>query len=132
MKNSEKFSTPTKATSGRPAYSPALYQMQSAIAKLLVSFRCQSKIREGQAVDRIRGATVAVGDDGGRVVVQEWNRDRILLSYEALVALVGRLGAAVWAPPIGRRRTDILLSSWNISDLTAWKPSDADWKPDPT
>src|SRR6218665_152629 len=36
--------------SGRPAYSPALYQIQSAIAKLLVSFRCQVKIREGQAV----------------------------------------------------------------------------------
>src|SRR6218665_3020764 len=38
-----------KSTSGRPAYSSALYQIQSAIAKLLVSFRCQVKIREGQA-----------------------------------------------------------------------------------
>ena len=27
---------------------------------------------------RHRGATVAVGDDGGRVVVQEWNQDRII------------------------------------------------------
>src|SRR6218665_1339262 len=43
------FSAPTKATSGRPAYSPALYQIQSAIAKLLVSFRCPVKIRKGQA-----------------------------------------------------------------------------------
>src|SRR6218665_28441 len=49
MWNSENFSAPTKATSGRPAYSPALYQILSAIAKLLVSFRCQVKIREGQA-----------------------------------------------------------------------------------
>src|SRR6218665_845612 len=49
MQNSENFSAPTKTTSGRPAYSPALYQIQSAIAKLLVSFRCQVKIRKGQA-----------------------------------------------------------------------------------
>src|SRR6218665_2572592 len=49
MQNSENFSAPKKATSGRSAYSPALYQIQSAIAKLLVSFRCQVKIREGQA-----------------------------------------------------------------------------------
>src|SRR6218665_1123130 len=49
MYNSENFSAPTKATSGRPAYSPALYQIQSAIAKLLVSFRCQVNIRKGQA-----------------------------------------------------------------------------------
>src|SRR6218665_3545691 len=49
MHNSENFSAPTKATSGRPTYSPALYQIQSEIAKLLVSFRCQVKIREGQA-----------------------------------------------------------------------------------
>src|SRR6218665_1368617 len=114
MKNSEKFSTPTKATSGRPAYSPALYQMQSAIAKLLVSFRCQSKIREGQAVDRIRGATVAVGDDGGRVVVQEWNRDRILLSYEALV---GRLGVAVWGQ--GRLGAGRPSQHWNFAPFIA-------------
>src|SRR6218665_3030358 len=39
MYNSENFSAPTKATSRRPAYSPALYQIKSAIAKLLVSFR---------------------------------------------------------------------------------------------
>src|SRR6218665_3043447 len=52
--NSENFSAPTKATSGRPAYSPALYQIQSAIAKLLVSFRCQVKIREGQARETAR------------------------------------------------------------------------------
>src|SRR6218665_1656139 len=48
----ENFSAPTKATSGRPPYSPALYQIKSAIAKLLVSLRCQHcqvKIREGQA-----------------------------------------------------------------------------------
>jgi len=49
MEISVNFSAPTKATSGRPAYSPALYQIQSAIAKLLVSFWCQVKIREGQA-----------------------------------------------------------------------------------
>jgi len=40
---------PTKATSGRPAYSPVLYQIQCAIAKFLVWFRCQVKIWEGQA-----------------------------------------------------------------------------------
>src|SRR6218665_1642633 len=45
----ENFSASMKATSGRPAYSPALYQIKSAIAKLLVSFWCQVKIREGQA-----------------------------------------------------------------------------------
>jgi len=34
----------TKAvTSGRPAYSPVLYQIKSTIAKLLVLFRCQDK-----------------------------------------------------------------------------------------
>ena len=33
----------------RPRHSPALYQIQSAVAKLLVSFRCQVNIREGQA-----------------------------------------------------------------------------------
>src|SRR6218665_3664806 len=49
MSNSENLSAPTKPTSGRPAYSPALYQIQSAIAKLLVSFRCKVKIWEGQA-----------------------------------------------------------------------------------
>src|SRR6218665_3030068 len=49
MQNSENFSAPIKATSGRSAYSPALYQIQSEIAKLLVSFRCQVKILEGQA-----------------------------------------------------------------------------------
>src|SRR6218665_1427074 len=49
MQISENFSAPTKATPGRPAYAPAIYQIQSAIAKLLVSFRCQVKIREGQA-----------------------------------------------------------------------------------
>jgi len=43
------FSAPTKATSGIPAYWPALYQIKSTIAKLLVSFRCQVKIWEGQA-----------------------------------------------------------------------------------
>jgi len=46
---SENFSAPTKATSGRPAYSPALYQIKFTIAKLLISFRCKVKIREGQA-----------------------------------------------------------------------------------
>ena len=43
-------SAPTKAMSGRSAYSPAA---SGAIPN---------------------SATVAVGDDGGRVVVQEWNR----------------------------------------------------------
>jgi len=45
----ENFSALTKATSGRPAYAQALYQIMSSIAKYLVSFRCQFKIREGQA-----------------------------------------------------------------------------------
>src|SRR6218665_4183317 len=54
MSNSENSSAPTKATSGRPAYSPALYQIQSAIAKLLVSFRCQVKLREGQAGEKCK------------------------------------------------------------------------------
>jgi len=35
---------PTKATSGRPAYSLVLRQIKSTIAKLLVLFRCQVKI----------------------------------------------------------------------------------------
>ena len=69
MKLSENFSALTEATSERPAYSPALYQIKSAIAKLLVSFQRQVKPR------RQRGATVAIGDDS--VVAQEWNRDRI-------------------------------------------------------
>src|SRR6218665_4048592 len=38
---SENFSATTKATSGRLVYSPALYQIKSAIPRLLVSFRCQ-------------------------------------------------------------------------------------------
>ena len=74
---SENCSAPTTSTSGRPAFSPALYQIMSAIAKLLVSFRCQVKIREGQAEETVWGYTGAIGDDDGRVVAQEWNRDRI-------------------------------------------------------
>ena len=35
--------------SGRPAFSPALYQVNSARAKILASFPFQVKIREGQA-----------------------------------------------------------------------------------
>jgi len=46
--NLQNFSAPTNAMSGRPAYSLALYQIKSAIGKLLVSFWCQVKIREGQ------------------------------------------------------------------------------------
>jgi len=46
---SENFSAPTKATLRRPDYSPAQYQIKSTIAKPLVSFWCQVKIREGQA-----------------------------------------------------------------------------------
>jgi len=34
---------PTKATSGRPAYALALYQIKSTIAKLFVSVSGQSK-----------------------------------------------------------------------------------------
>src|SRR6218665_609946 len=48
MENSENFSAPTKATSGRPGYSPVLYQIQSAIAKLLVSFPGQNPERSSQ------------------------------------------------------------------------------------
>jgi len=49
MKIVENFSEPTRATSGRLAYSPALYQIMSATAKFLVSFRCQVNIWKGQA-----------------------------------------------------------------------------------
>src|SRR6218665_3268381 len=78
MYNSENFSALTKATSGRPAYSPALYQIQSAIAKLLVSFRFGVRSKSGKVKPgKQRGATVAVCDDGGRVMVKEWNRVRI-------------------------------------------------------
>jgi len=45
----------TKATSGKQVYTPALYQIKSAMAKLLVIFRCQIKIREGQAKDTAWG-----------------------------------------------------------------------------
>jgi len=48
------------------------------IAKVLVSFRCQ--VKSGKVKLRTqRGATVAIGDDGGRVVAQEWNQDRMAL-----------------------------------------------------
>src|SRR6218665_1302180 len=90
MEISVNFSAPTKATSGIPAYSPALYQIQSAIAKLLVSFWCQVKIRKVKP-GRQRGAKVAVGDDGGRVMVQEWNRDR--LSQGALFSVFLKTGS---------------------------------------
>ena len=40
-----------KATSGRPAYSPALCQIKTTLVKLLVYFWCQVKIWEGQAKD---------------------------------------------------------------------------------
>jgi len=73
MQISENFSAPTKATSGRPAYSPVLFQIKSAIANLLVSLPGQN---QGQAKTQ-HGATVAVGDDGGRAVAQEWNRNTI-------------------------------------------------------
>src|SRR6218665_2913701 len=45
MKISENISASTKATSGRPAYSPAPYQVKSAKN---LSFRCRVKIREDQ------------------------------------------------------------------------------------
>src|SRR6218665_2457164 len=48
MQISENLSAPTKPKSGRPANTPALYQIKSARAKLLVSFRCRVKIREGE------------------------------------------------------------------------------------
>ena len=54
MQNSENFSAPIKATSRRPAYSPALYQIQS------VSFRCQIKIRKGQAGETAYNVRVAI------------------------------------------------------------------------
>ena len=61
---------PTKATSGRPAYSPALYQIKTAIAKLLVSFVARSK--SGKVKQRTQcGARVGIGGDGGCVVAQE-------------------------------------------------------------
>src|SRR5688572_7881513 len=44
----EKYSAFPKATPGRSVYSPALYRIKSATAKLLSSFRCQVKIRVGQ------------------------------------------------------------------------------------
>jgi len=67
---------PAKATSGRPAYSPALYQIQSAIAKLFVSVPGQNPGRS-RYIGKQRGANVAICEDGGRVMVKEWNRDRI-------------------------------------------------------
>ena len=45
----ENFSAPTKSTPGKPPYPPALYQLKSTITKLLVSFRFQVEIIEGQA-----------------------------------------------------------------------------------
>ena len=45
----ENLSAPTKATSGRPACSLAQYQIKSAIARLLFSFRCQVKVRKDQS-----------------------------------------------------------------------------------
>src|SRR6218665_1019726 len=42
------FSSPTKAASGRPAYSPAFYQIKSAIARLLVSVPGQSPVRSSR------------------------------------------------------------------------------------
>jgi len=43
---------------------------KSAIA-MGVSFRCQVKIREDQAEEIALSYTVAIGDDGGRVVAHE-------------------------------------------------------------
>jgi len=61
-----KTSQRPQVTSERPAYSPALYQIKSSIAKLL--FQCHIKIWEGQAKET---AMVAIGDDGRRAEVQE-------------------------------------------------------------
>src|SRR6218665_1257588 len=42
------------------------------------SFRFGARSKSGKVKPgRQRGATVVVGDDGSRVVVQEWNRDRM-------------------------------------------------------
>jgi len=54
----------------RPAYLLVLYQIKSAIAKLLVSFQCQVKIREGQAEETAWGYGWN-RDYGGRVMAQE-------------------------------------------------------------
>jgi len=48
MQISENFSAPTKATLRRADYSPALYQIQSAIAKLLVSVPGQNPGRSSR------------------------------------------------------------------------------------
>src|SRR6218665_1555317 len=67
--------------SRRPAYSPALYQIQSAMAKLLVSFRCQVKIRKGQAGETAwcygcsRGWANFVG--GGEFLKMRWSAERL-------------------------------------------------------
>src|SRR6218665_2537399 len=42
MQISENFSAPTKATSGRPSYSPALYQIKSAIVSIRFGARSKS------------------------------------------------------------------------------------------
>jgi len=52
------------------------YAVRNKVRKsqTLVSFRSKSgKVKPSEQ----RWATVAIGDDDGRVVSQEWNRDRI-------------------------------------------------------
>ena len=64
-----------KVTPGKPAYSPTQYQIRSAIAKLLVSLRCQVKIREGQA----EAIEWGYGCNVGSVVMADvsWRRSKI-------------------------------------------------------
>src|SRR6218665_184107 len=78
------FSGPTKATSGRPAYSLALYQIKSAIAKLLASFWCRctgqnpGRSSRGDSVGwwwrTCRGAGVESGKDSlkSSIFSREW------------------------------------------------------------
>src|SRR6218665_1356484 len=59
-------------------HSPTLYQIQSAIAKLLVSFRCQDRSKSGKVKPgRQCGATVGLGDD----VDVSWCRSRTGIGY---------------------------------------------------
>src|SRR6218665_1091740 len=44
----ENFSAPAKASSGRPACTPKLYQTNYAIARLLVSFRFDARSKSGK------------------------------------------------------------------------------------
>ena len=72
-KNSMKQLKHTKATSRRQACSSALYQVRNSQTSRLIYVLGQNPIKPR----RQRIAMVVIGDDGGRVVAQEWNRNSI-------------------------------------------------------